>query len=107
MQAGPVYPALGYFEFCVNLQKITEQSSLHMGSSKSLHHQRYRIFLTRLRRARKEAGLTQAELAVAIGKSQTWVSKCELGERRVDFVELEDIASAFGKPVDWFKTSEE
>jgi len=32
------------------------------------------------------------------------VSKCELGERRVDFVELEDLAKALGKPLDWFRT---
>ena len=76
-----------------------------MGYSKSLHTPRYRIFLGRLRQARKEAGLSQAELARAVGRSQTWVSKCELGERRVDFVELEDIAKALGKPLKWFGTS--
>lgn len=78
-----------------------------MGSSKSLHRQRYRIFLTRLRRARQDAGLTQVDLAAAVGKPQTWVSKCELGERRIDFVELEDIAKALGKPIDWFTTDKE
>lgn len=75
-----------------------------MPSSKSSHRQRHRIFLSRLRRARQAAGLTQSQLAVAIGQSQKWVSKCELGERRVDFVELEDIAIALHKPIDWFKT---
>ena len=73
-----------------------------MGSSKSLHTRRYQEFFARLREARLEAGLTQAELAQAIGRSQTWVSKCELGERRVDFVELEDLANALGKPIYWF-----
>ena len=46
--------------------------------------------------------MTQADLARAVGRSQTWVSKCELGERRVDVVELEDIADALGKPLMWF-----
>ena len=78
-----------------------------MGSSKSLHTSRYRVFLVRLRRARKEAGLTQTELALAVKRSQTWVSKCELGERRVDLVELEDLAEALGKPLEWFGTREE
>jgi len=41
----------------------------------------------------------------AVRRCQTWVSKCELGERRVDFVELEDLAAALGqKPLDWFRT---
>ena len=75
-----------------------------MGSSKSLHAPRYRAFLDRLRQARQEAGLTQTELARTLQRSQTWVSKCELGERRVDFVELEDLAAALGKPVEWFST---
>lgn len=49
-----------------------------------------------------EAGLTQAQLADAVGRPQTWVSKCELGDRRVDIVELEDLAAALGKPLSWF-----
>lgn len=75
-----------------------------MGSAKSLHSTRYRVFISRLRQARKEAGLTQTELAHAVGRSQTWLSKCELGERRVDILELEDLATALGKPMDWFGT---
>ena len=57
-----------------------------------------------LRRMREEAGLTQQEVAARLRRPQTWVSKCELGERRVDFVELEDWAAACGKPLDWFAT---
>lgn len=75
-----------------------------MGSSKALQAARYRAFLDRLRTALEEAGLTQAQLARAVRRSQTWISKCELGERRVDFVELEDLAEALGKPLDWFRT---
>lgn len=73
-----------------------------MGSSASFHSQQYREFLTRLRQARAETGLTQAELAQAVGRSQTWVSKCELGERRVDIVELAELADSLGKPLEWF-----
>jgi hypothetical protein len=43
-------------------------------------------------------------VAARVGRPQTWVSKCELGERRVDFVELEDLAAACGKPVTFFRT---
>jgi len=75
-----------------------------MGSSKALQTKRYQAFRDRLRRAREEAGLTQTQVAKRLGRPQTWVSKCELGERRVDFVELEDWASACGKPLDWFRT---
>jgi transcriptional regulator with XRE-family HTH domain len=75
-----------------------------MGSSKALHTKRYRAFLERLRDARLQAGLTQVDLAAKLHRPQTWVSKCELGERRVDFVELEDVAAACGKPLTFFRT---
>ena len=75
-----------------------------MGSPTALHTKRYRAFLVRLRRAREESGLTQVQAAKKLGRSQTWLSNSELGERRVDFVELEDLAAAYGKPLEWFGT---
>lgn len=75
-----------------------------MGSSKALQTKRYKAFLEHLKRARLEAGLTQADVAAKLGRPQTWVSKCELGERRVDFVELEDIAAVCGKRLAFFRT---
>jgi transcriptional regulator with XRE-family HTH domain len=75
-----------------------------MGSQTALHTSRYQAFLVRLRRAREDAGLTQTAVARLLHRPQTWVSKCELGERRVDIVELEDLAAAYGKPLSWFAT---
>jgi len=62
----------------------------------------YDAFLRRLRQARQEAGLTQAEAAQRLGKPQSYVSKCESGERRVDVVELSDFAGLYGKGLDFF-----
>jgi transcriptional regulator with XRE-family HTH domain len=67
-----------------------------------LHSPRYRRFLQRLRAARLAAGLTQAQVAKALGKPLSYVSKCELGERRVDFVEAVDFASLYGKKLSYF-----
>ena len=75
-----------------------------MGSSTALHTRRYRAFLAKLRRAREESGLSQVQVAKLVARPQTWVSKCELGERRVDVVELEDLAAVYRKPLDWFGT---
>lgn len=44
--------------------------------------------------SRKEAGLTQGELARAIGKHQSYISDIERGQRRVDVLELFVIARA-------------
>ena len=63
---------------------------------KSIHSARYAIFLKVLRKARQKAGLTQAQLARKIGETQTFVSKCERGERRIDVVELRVFCRAFG-----------
>lgn len=75
-----------------------------MGSKHALHTDRYAAFLDRLRAARRDRDMTQEEVADVLGKPQTYVSKCELGERRVDFVELEDFAVAYGLPLDYFVT---
>ncbi|MBY8821043.1 helix-turn-helix domain-containing protein [Sphingomonas colocasiae] len=49
-----------------------------------------------LREARKNAGLTQVQLAVALGKPQSFVAKVERGERRIGIVEFIEWANALG-----------
>lgn len=73
-----------------------------MGSPKALHTRRYKAFSRRLRLAREEADMTQQQAAKALRRTQTWISNCELGERRVDFVELVDFAKLYDKPLEWF-----
>lgn len=46
--------------------------------------------------ARKEAGITQVELGKRIGQRQTFVSKFELGERRLDVAEFVVVSRAIG-----------
>lgn len=70
----------------------------------SVHTAVYQRFLRRLKQARLDAGLTQVQAAKLLKKRQTYVSKCELGERRVDFAELQRFAAAYGKSLDYFKT---
>lgn len=55
--------------------------------------------LRRLREAREQAGLTQVEVADALGQPQSWVSRSETGERRVDAVELQRFARLYGTTV--------
>jgi transcriptional regulator with XRE-family HTH domain len=65
---------------------------------KSLFSREYAIFLALLRRARQDAGLTQEQLAERLDETQSWVSKCERGERRLDLVEARAFCAAFGTP---------
>ena len=68
----------------------------------SVHSPAYRFFLRRLLAARTEAGLTQVQVATALREHQSFVSKCESGERRVDVVELAAFARLYRKPLDFF-----
>lgn len=58
--------------------------------------------LARLRQARLDAGLTQAQVAAALGKTQAFVSKCELGERRIDPIDLADFARIYNRQLTYF-----
>ena len=60
---------------------------------KSIHSKEYAVFLRHLRQARKKAGMTQAQLARRLTETQSFVSKCERGERRLDFVEVRRICT--------------
>ncbi|MBU1695033.1 MAG: helix-turn-helix domain-containing protein [Verrucomicrobia bacterium] len=62
----------------------------------------YQEFIARLRLARKQAGMTQVEVSIKLGKSHSYVSKCELGERRVDFIEALQFAKLYKKPLAFF-----
>ncbi|HEX7550759.1 MAG TPA: helix-turn-helix transcriptional regulator [Candidatus Methylomirabilis sp.] len=62
----------------------------------------YRLFLKRLREARLAAGLTQIDVAAKLRRPQSFVSKCESGERRVDVVELTEFARLYRKDVIFF-----
>ena len=68
----------------------------------SIWNEDYKIFLEKLKRARLQAGLTQAEVAKKLKKKQSYVSKCESGERRVDIAELKEFARLYGKSVSHF-----
>lgn len=71
---------------------------------RSQHSARYRRFLQRLKAARIRAGLTQSQVAIAIRRPQSYVSKCESGERRVDVVELKDFARLYQRSISFFLT---
>lgn len=64
--------------------------------ARSTHHRHYQSMLGLLRDLRERAGMTQVELGKRLGNTQTFVSKMERGERRVDIVEFAEICDALG-----------
>jgi transcriptional regulator with XRE-family HTH domain len=62
----------------------------------------YQYLIRRVKEAREESGMTQAEVAAAFGRPLSFVSKCELGERRIDPIDLGRFADLYGKPLEYF-----
>ena len=63
---------------------------------KSVFTDSYSALLEALVEARRNSALTQAELAHALGKPQSFISKIERGERRIDLIEFCAVADALG-----------
>jgi len=79
------------------------RSDLYSGQVKnSIYSSEYQRFLKRLKEARLESGLTQSDVAKLLKQYQSYVSKCESGERRVDAVELVKYAKVYKKDIMFF-----
>lgn len=61
---------------------------------KTLRSRGHRALLAILVASRRDAGLTQAQLAERLGVVPSWVAKVEIGERRLDLVEFVTLARA-------------
>ena len=66
---------------------------------KSIYSAEYQRLCAVLRELRQEAGLTQVQVATRLEMPQSFVSKYESGERRLDVVELGHVAGALGVTV--------
>lgn len=69
---------------------------------KTIHSEEYAAALRLLRQSRERAGLTQADLAARVGETQSFVSKVERGERRLDVIELRTFCRAVGLTLSTF-----
>ena len=63
---------------------------------KSIHTGEYAALLALLREARRAANLSQVQLAERLGQSQSFVSRMEIGERRLDLIQLRTICRVLG-----------
>lgn len=59
----------------------------------------------KLREARDTIGLSQDEVATKLRRTQSYVSRCETGNRRLDILELEEFAELYHKPLFFFLPS--
>jgi ribosome-binding protein aMBF1 (putative translation factor) len=63
---------------------------------KTIYSREYGVVLRLLREAREKAGITQVELAKKLRQTQSFVSKIERGDRRLDIVQLRTLCRIFG-----------
>lgn len=69
---------------------------------RSPHTPAYRVFVARLVAGRRSAGLSQGEAAKLLRMPQSRLSRMESGERRVDVIELAEMAELYGQPLTFF-----
>jgi transcriptional regulator with XRE-family HTH domain len=74
--------------------RSTSHDAAEMPRSRS--SPRYLRLRALLAEAREAKGLTQVELASRLGRPQSYVSKYEAGDRRLDVVEFMEVANAIG-----------
>jgi ribosome-binding protein aMBF1 (putative translation factor) len=62
----------------------------------SIRTKRHKHLIELVTAERKNAGIRQVQLAKKLKRSQTWIARLESGERRLDVIELIDLAEAIG-----------
>lgn len=70
--------------------------------SKSVYTKDYEEIINRLNQARIDAGFSQQVVADKLGKPQSYISKIESGERRLDVAEIKKFAEIYKKGISYF-----
>lgn len=68
----------------------------------TIYSREHKILVERLKKARKEAGLDQEAVAKLLRVTQSYISKMESGQRRIDIVQLKRFGKVYKKKIDYF-----
>ena len=71
-------------------------------TNKGIYSRGHQSLARKLIQARRQAGLDQVEVAKLLKKSQSHISKIELGERRIEALELQALVKIYRKPITHF-----
>mgnify|MGYP000969860373 CR=1 FL=1 len=69
---------------------------------KAIYTKDHKNMVSQLKKARLEAGFDQKEVAKILGKTQSYISKVESGQRRIDIIQLKAFAKVYKKDLDFF-----
>ena len=70
--------------------------------SKTIYSKDHKYIVEQLKKARQEAGLEQEQVAKLLGKTQSYISKIESGQRRIDIVTLKEFLKIYKKDINFF-----
>ncbi len=62
----------------------------------------HKFLAQQLKKAREASGFDQKEVAELLGKTQSYVSKIEAGQRRIDVIQLQEFAKIYKKKIEFF-----
>ena len=68
----------------------------------SIYSNDHKFTVEQLKKARLDSGLDQKTVAELIGRTQSYISKIESGQRKIDIVQLKQFAAIYKKPVKYF-----
>ncbi|MFZ2193790.1 MAG: helix-turn-helix transcriptional regulator [Candidatus Moraniibacteriota bacterium] len=69
---------------------------------KTIKTKEYALFIERMKKARIEAGLRQIDVAKKMRRPQSYISRVESGEYRLDILEVKRFAKLYKKSIDHF-----
>jgi len=69
---------------------------------KAIYSKEHEKIVNKLKQARAESGFGQVEVAEKLGRTQSYVSKIESGQRRFDVLQLKEFAELYKKSLDYF-----
>lgn len=70
--------------------------------SESIYSKDHQYLIEQLKKARHEAGLDQRAVAKLLSKTQSYISKIESGQRKIDVIQLNKLAKIYKKNLDFF-----
>lgn len=69
---------------------------------KTIFTDSHKRLVSKLVKARRNARLMQIDAARKLGRTQSYISKIESGQRRIDTVQLKEFARPYKKRIDFF-----
>ncbi|MCK9603425.1 MAG: helix-turn-helix domain-containing protein [Candidatus Omnitrophica bacterium] len=70
--------------------------------NKTIYTKGHKTLVEKLIKARQDMGLKQEDVAKFLGRTQSYVSKIESGQRRIDIMQLKEFAKIYKKSLDFF-----